>query len=173
MPAKLASPVKVEYARLDLDDLLSRLEDPQGFFDRSPILLTACRDRLFLGDGDGGLQVAKQLKIAKVRARIEYYEGEDEAHLAAVNASYIINSARGRVPPHSRVSYAAFLKSRGLPAKAVAARMKIDEKTVYHLWKISESAELMEKLRKGEISLREAVNLAYAVSRGGEEESHA
>jgi len=77
------------------------------------------------------------------------------------------------VPPHSRVSYAAFLKSRGLPAKAVAARMKIDEKTVYHLWKISESAELMEKLRKGEISLREAVNLAYAVSRGGEEESHA
>ena len=173
MPAKLASPVKVEYARLDLDDLLSRLEDPQGFFDRSPILLTACRDRLFLGDGDGGLQVAKQLKIAKVRARIEYYEGEDEAHLAAVDASYIINSARGRVPPHSRVSYAAFLKSRGLPAKAVAARMKIDEKTVYHLWKISESAELMEKLRKGEISLREAVNLAYAVSRGGEEESHA
>jgi len=99
MPAKLASPVKVEYARLDLDDLLSRLEDPQGFFDRSPILLTACRDRLFLGDGDGGLQVAKQLKIAKVRARIEHYESEDEAYLAAVDASYIINSARGLPDP--------------------------------------------------------------------------
>ena len=139
--------------------------DPEGFFDRSPIFLTTRNGRKFyLADGQGRLEIAEQVKVEKLKARIEYYKSEKDAYDAALDASYNVNAARGRVSAYDKVRYAHLLKSRGLSAAQVAVRMNISEKTVYHLWKIYENKELMEKLKAGEISLREAVSAAYKPS---------
>lgn len=185
----LIRPLKITYEWLPLQALLRGLEipeervrsvrdkeeeehlimaiksDPEGFFDRSPILLTTHDgEKLYLADGQGRLEIAKQLNVARLKARIEYYRSERDAYDAALDASYNVNAARGRVTPYDKVRYANLLKSRGLSAAQVAARMNISEKMVYHLWKIYESDDLMRRLKAGEISLREAVLIAYKPS---------
>ncbi|MEM1808883.1 MAG: hypothetical protein QXL31_05805 [Thermosphaera sp.] len=137
--------------------------DYVDFFETSPIIVSRSREsgRIFLADGWIRYRIARLGGAKKIKIRVREFETDKEAYEDALVISHNLNASRGNVVGYSILNMVRYLKDAGMSAREIAERLNRSETYVYNLLAVLRNQELVEKVRNEEISLREAIGLAY------------
>ena len=137
------------------------IENPETFFNTSPIIVTKSRmsGRMYLADGFDRCRIAVIEGIPKAKLVVKEFEDDADAVSAARALSYKINSQRGRVDEASLIKMIRDMANEGWSTKDIAELLEKTERYVRMLLNIGEDEEIMEMLERGEISIHKAVEL--------------
>jgi len=125
--------------------------DSVDFFETSPIIVSRSRESgRILANGWIRYRIARLGGAKKIKIRVREFETDKEAYEDALVISHNLNASRGNVVGYSISNTVRYLRDAG-----------ISESRVYNLPAVLRNQELVEKVRKEEISLRETIGLAY------------
>ncbi|MEM0262478.1 MAG: ArsR family transcriptional regulator, partial [Nitrososphaerota archaeon] len=165
---KVGVPQQRVYRKRDVEEeeaIKKAIEkDYIGFFEVSPVILCKSNEsgNIYLADGWIRMKTAILNNIPKVKVKIKEYETDVEAYKDALVTSYNVNSSRGRVSGYSLLNMVKFLREElKMSVKEIAEELNKSEKHIYNLLAILEHEDLVEKVKNEEISLKEAIKLAY------------
>ena len=137
------------------------VEDPETFFNTSPIIITRSRrsGRMYLADGFDRCRIAILEGVPKAKLMVKEFEDDADAVAAARALSYKINSQRGQVDEASLVKMVRDMANEGWSTKDIARLLEKTERYIRMLLNIGDDEEIMEMLERGEISIHRAVEL--------------
>ena len=137
------------------------VENPETFFNTSPIIVTKSRKsgEMYLADGFDRCRIAIIEGIPKAKLVVKEFEDDADAVAAAQALSYKINNQRGQVDEASLVKMIRDMANEGWSAKDIAELLKKSKRYIRMLLNIGEDEEIMEMLKRGEISIHRAVEL--------------
>jgi len=134
---------------------------PESFFNTSPIIVTKSRESglMYLADGFTRCKIAIKEGVPRAKLLVKEFEDDVDAVAAARALSYKINKQRGLVDEASLVQMVRDMADEGWGTGDIAELLGRSERYIRMLLSISEDAEIMEMLRRGEISIHRAVEL--------------
>jgi len=134
---------------------------PEDFFNTSPIIVTKSRESgaMYLADGLTRCAIAIKEGVPRAKLLVKEFEDDVDAVAAARALSYKINKQRGLVDEASLVQMVMDMANEGWSVKDVAELLGRSERYIRMLLSIGEDAEIMEMLKRGEISIHRAVEL--------------
>ena len=137
------------------------VENPETFFNTSPIIVTKSRrsGKMYLADGFDRCRIAILEEIPKAKLMVKEFEDDADAVAAARALSYKINSQRGQVDEASLVKMVRDMANEGWSTKDIARLLDKSERYIRMLLNIGEDEEIMEMLERDEISIHRAVEL--------------
>ena len=137
------------------------VENPETFFNTSPIIVTKSRKsgKMYLADGFDRCRIAIIEEIPKAKLVVKEFEDDADAVAAARALSYKINNQRGQVDEASLVKMVRDMANEGWSAKDIARLLEKSERYIRMLLNIGEDEEIVEMLERGEISIHRAVDL--------------
>jgi ParB/RepB/Spo0J family partition protein len=115
-------------------------------------------ERYWLADGYHRLQAVKKLGGKLIPAFVKY--GDEES---AITYGAMLNIQRGKVNPADLALFCKHLRDKcRMALEKIAASLKLSKGHVSLLLQIADNPELIEKLKRGEISLHKAKDMLYS-----------